>query len=126
MLLTTYSKVKEFLKLNERSVILVISFTCVFLLGFFTGKIDSYNKNQPIIKVEKSQLNSTILNQESQQGNVLGEKNEAGNCPVKGNISSSSKIYHLPGGSFYDRTNPEVCFNTAAEAEAAGFRKSQR
>jgi hypothetical protein len=47
-------------------------------------------------------------------------------CPVKGNISSKSKIYHVKGGSFYDRTDPEMCFNTEAEAQAAGFTKSSR
>lgn len=47
-------------------------------------------------------------------------------CKIKGNISGTSKIYHVPGGSFYDRTNPEMCFTTEAEAQAAGFTKSTR
>jgi hypothetical protein len=47
--------------------------------------------------------------------------------PIKGNFSSSGeKIYHVPGGQFYNRTNPERCFATAADARAAGFRASQR
>lgn len=53
------------------------------------------------------------------------------NCPpgypVKGNINSKGeKIYHVPGGQFYDRTKPEYCFCTPADAEAAGFRASKR
>lgn len=48
------------------------------------------------------------------------------NCPVKGNVSKDSKIYHVPGGSFYNRVKPEQCFQTEAEAKAAGFRKSTR
>ncbi len=40
--------------------------------------------------------------------------------PVKGN--ASSRIYHLPGESSYDRTVPEICFATAEDAAAAGFR----
>ncbi len=49
------------------------------------------------------------------------------NCTVKGNISSSGeKIYHVETGAYYDRTNPEECFNTEEEAEAAGYRKSKR
>lgn len=48
------------------------------------------------------------------------------NCPVKGNVSKDSKIYHVPGGSFYNRVKPEQCFQTEAEATAAGFRKSTR
>ncbi|MGE3272746.1 MAG: hypothetical protein AB7P40_28670 [Chloroflexota bacterium] len=44
--------------------------------------------------------------------------------PIKGN--RESMIYHLPGGGFYQQTRPEYCFATSADAEAAGFRPSQR
>ncbi len=47
-------------------------------------------------------------------------------CFVKGNVSKDSKIYHVLGGSFYNRVKPEQCFQTEAEAQAAGFRKSTR
>jgi large subunit ribosomal protein L22 len=45
---------------------------------------------------------------------------------IKGN--ASSKLYHVPGSSFYERTNAEVWFVDAEAAEAAGFElpKSQR
>jgi large subunit ribosomal protein L4 len=39
--------------------------------------------------------------------------------PVKGN--ESSKLYHLPGTSFYNRTVAEVWFASAEDAEKAGF-----
>lgn len=43
--------------------------------------------------------------------------------PIKGNIRSDGvKIYHPPGDPSYERTRPERCFATAADAEAAGFR----
>jgi micrococcal nuclease len=45
------------------------------------------------------------------------------NAPIKGNQSG---IYHVPGGGFYDRTNPEECFANEAEAQAAGYRASRR
>ncbi|MGQ2914789.1 cell wall-binding repeat-containing protein [Microbacterium aurantiacum] len=45
-------------------------------------------------------------------------------APIKGN--ASSMIYHVPGGQFYARTNPEECFTTEAAARSAGYRKSQR
>mgnify|MGYP005839445763 CR=1 FL=1 len=51
---------------------------------------------------------------------------------IKGNISSSGeKIYHVPGGAFYDKTvidegKGERWFCTEAEAVAAGWRKSLR
>ena len=44
--------------------------------------------------------------------------------PIKGN--RESKIYHQPGGEFYEATRPEECFATPADAEAAGYRRSQR
>jgi hypothetical protein len=53
-------------------------------------------------------------------------------CAIKGNVNSSGdRIYHMPGGQFYDGTDikPEEgdrWFCTSAEAEAAGFRASQR
>ena len=45
---------------------------------------------------------------------------------IKGN--ASSKLYHVPGSSFYDRTKAEVWFASEEAAEAAGFQKpaSQR
>ncbi len=47
--------------------------------------------------------------------------------PIKGNINSKGEhIYHSPGGAFYSRTKPERCFATAGDAQATGFRPSQR
>ncbi len=44
--------------------------------------------------------------------------------PIK--AKSSSKIFHVPGGSSYDRTVPDRCYATEADAEADGYRKAQR
>lgn len=53
---------------------------------------------------------------------------EGANCPtshpIKGN--RESMIYHLPGGSSYAATRPELCFAAPADAEADGYRRSQR
>ena len=43
--------------------------------------------------------------------------------PIKGN--SNSLIYHVPGGRFYDRTVPERCYASAADAEADGYRAAK-
>ncbi|HSN58681.1 MAG TPA: thermonuclease family protein [Clostridiaceae bacterium] len=46
---------------------------------------------------------------------------------IKGNINSEGeRIYHVPGGKYYEKTVPEQWFNTEEEARAAGFRKSKR
>lgn len=47
---------------------------------------------------------------------------------IKGNLTTynGEKIYHVPGGQYYDITDAEEYFCTEEEAEEAGFRKSLR
>jgi len=53
-------------------------------------------------------------------------------CPIKGNISSKGeRIYHVPGGRWYDRTRidsskGERWFCTEEEALAAGWRRARQ
>lgn len=42
--------------------------------------------------------------------------------PVKGNQGSTDWIYHTPQSRSYSQTQPEECFATPADAEAAGYR----
>lgn len=42
--------------------------------------------------------------------------------PIKGNITSRDRIYHVPGSSDYHKTYPEKCFASEDEAKAHGFR----
>ncbi|HUW04365.1 MAG TPA: hypothetical protein VMW08_18590 [Acidimicrobiales bacterium] len=44
--------------------------------------------------------------------------------PVKAKMSS--KIFHVLGGLSYDRTSPDRCYATPADAEADGFRAAKR
>jgi len=59
-------------------------------------------------------------------------KGDPGECRIKGNVSSlGERIYHLPGGRYYDQTkidesNGERWFCTETEAQAAGWRRSRR
>ncbi len=48
----------------------------------------------------------------------ISEDNCPASAPIKGNQSG---LYHVPEGSYYDVTNPEECFATAGDAEAAGY-----
>jgi large subunit ribosomal protein L4 len=50
---------------------------------------------------------------------AVADGSEPEGYPVKGN--ESSKLYHLPGTSFYNRTEAEVWFASAEDAEKAGF-----
>ena len=53
-------------------------------------------------------------------------------CGIKGNISKSGmRIYHVPGGRFYDQTRIDTLrgewwFCTGAQARASGWRRSRR
>lgn len=45
---------------------------------------------------------------------------------IKGNINSKGeKIYHMPNGAYYNKTDPEAWFFTREEAEATGYRASK-
>lgn len=58
--------------------------------------------------------------------------NEPAKCLIKGNIGRrGTRIYHVPGGQYYNRTKisqtkGERWFCSEAEAEAAGWRRSKR
>jgi hypothetical protein len=75
---------------------------------------------------------SSAAGQAGQRPATSGEAQpHAGICPmshpIKGNLASGGeRIYHVRGGQFYARTDPEACFATESDAMAAGFRRSQR
>jgi micrococcal nuclease len=74
--------------------------------------------------VSGNSTTSTIPNHSNP--NSTNSNISSGHGLIKGNISSSvEKIYHVPGGKFYDKTIPEQWFNTDEEAQAAGYRKSK-
>ena len=56
----------------------------------------------------------------------------SGACVIKGNISSEGeKIYHVPGGTFYDETQISISkgerwFCSESETLNAGWRASKR
>lgn len=54
------------------------------------------------------------------ESNVTSNSEE---CDIKGNINNKgNKIYHLPGSSSYEQTNPESWFCSEQEAREYGFR----
>ena len=63
---------------------------------------------------------------------VAADSQKPAACVIKGNISrSGERIYHVPGGYYYDATRidpsrGERMFCTEAEARAAGWRRSMR
>ncbi len=53
----------------------------------------------------------------------IGDGGCPASAPIKGN--ANSMIYHRPGQQYYDITEAEECFATAAAAEAAGYRAAE-
>ncbi len=59
------------------------------------------------------------------------DSNTQGKCEnpeIKGNLTTydGEKIYHVPGGQYYDVTDAEEMFCTEEDAIEAGYRKSER
>jgi hypothetical protein len=112
---------KNLLIKRQREIVLVIGFVLVALLSFGLGRLSAVEQNPPEIVVEEMFVPSA-----NYTPTVSGIQSEETACSggIKG---SSSLIYHMPGGSFYDRTtNPIRCFQTEEEALSAGFKKSSR
>ena len=127
---------KKFVETHQQKIALAIGYLLVaglfFGLGRFSIKSDppEITIDEPTIDLTQIHNNLNGLASQSQgaDSHIAGAATDDLNCEgkIKGNISSSSKIYHMPGGAFYKRTVPEMCFATEAEAKAAGLRKSQR
>jgi micrococcal nuclease len=127
---------REFLLKNQQKIAIICGYTVVFLLALGLGRITVYLPSPPEIKVEESQNVPQQNNSASVEGTqsvntALQKQGGAGNVlncegKIKGNISSTGRIYHVPGGAFYKNTAPEMCFDTEADALASGFRKSKR
>ncbi|PGK52246.1 nuclease [Priestia megaterium] len=63
----------------------------------------------------------------SENSKNASKTTKSGTCNIKGNITSKGeKIYHVPGGQYYEGTKEEELFCSSAEAEAAGYRASVR
>ena len=66
----------------------------------------------------------------AQTARVQTQRQDRSSCDIKGNISynGGQKIYHVPGGKYYDQTKinrpGERWFCSEAEAQAAGWRRS--
>jgi len=113
-------KLKDFLKKHQQTIVLVIGYVLVASLGFGLGRFSAKNVSAPEIKIEQS------LNPPTNYTPNVASTQTIQECAgkIKG---SSSKIYHLPGGAFYDKTtHPVACFGSEAEAQAAGYRKSSK
>lgn len=99
--------------------------------AFYEAQKEAQAKALNIWSVEDYATNSgfkteKIQSEEPKEEEITTSTNN-GDCDIKGNISSSGeKIYHVPSGQFYERTNEEEMFCSTQEAENAGYRASLR
>ena len=138
----SYEKLKALVSEHKAQLVTVAACAVMFVVGFGTGKASKpvekpteysdYTANSK----EKLEETTTTATQSPPPSNNLPkneEKQITGKpfdpnqpCIIKGNISGSNKIFHVKGGSSYEKTVPEQCFDTEAQAQAAGFRKAKR
>lgn len=129
-----YQEIKKIISQNRVSLILGAGYVLVFGLGFGVGKYDqAWQKHTA--RLQANYNTKTASSTKVSKPPVADEPKVSGGeaatttapCVIKGNFSANGKkIYHVPGGSFYNRVNPEQCFLTEAAARAAGFVKSSR
>lgn len=85
--------------------------------------ITKTKKNKKITKTKKITTTKKTTNKKQKVKST--SNNSQGK--IKGNINSKGeKIYHVPGGVFYEKTIAEEYFDTEEQAQAAGYRASKR
>jgi len=129
----TYEEIKKSFLENRQNIVLGVGYVLVFLLGLGVGRYDQEWQKRVTRLQNNYNTKSTNLQKETTvpEGDDTAEKvlsaTAAQPCLIKGNISAQGKkIYHVPGGSFYERTKAEECFTSESQAKAAGFVKSSR
>lgn len=132
----SYERVRQWLTDHSKDIKIAGLVVLMFFVGFGSGRYSAENKlstnrdySTQVAPKEADKQQEVVPAKPEVLGEVTagGTKVDTGECKIKGNISSSKeKIYHVPGGMFYDRTKAEECFNTEDQARAAGYRKSSR
>jgi hypothetical protein len=124
------SNLSNGVKKHQKIIAVLIGYFLVAGLFFSIGQVFSKN-HSPEIKIEKPALdltqiynNSNTVPSQSVAGAATSTSPGSSTCQVKGN--PTSKIYHVPGGTFYATLKNFTCFDTEKAAQDAGFRKSLR
>lgn len=93
----------------------------------------AYDLDEKAAAVNKRGLHATNMQAPAafRQNRTKGRAAPDPSCNIKGNISKSGRIFHMPGQEHYDRTGinlskGERWFCSRAEARAAGWRAAKR
>lgn len=135
----SYEELKEKTSEYRTQIIYGSCLALMFMVGFGTGnawgpdqnksrqQYSNYTNNQRQNKELEAKKQPVTKKDTPDTATSHTAQTQNQECAqIKGNISSKNKIYHIPGGAFYERTQAEQCFATEAEAQAAGFKKSSR
>ncbi len=107
---------------KTKFVMLILGYVLVAGLAFGLGRSSAPKAEKAA--VSESQATVPPVNYTPNQPQVQSAQTINCSGKIKG---SSGMVYHLPTGAFYSRVkNPIKCFDTEAEAQAAGFRKSSK
>src|SRR5688572_18872448 len=100
------NKLTSAIKNHQQKLVLVVGFLLVALIGFELGKNSVPEPVMPEVQEVKAV---------DQPANYTPKSSEA-QPKCSGQIKgSSSMIYHVPGGGFYDKTTKPIrCFETEA------------
>ncbi len=136
----SYENLKEIVEEYKQKIISGGFLVLMFLIGFGSGNVwgpdqkgrdkqqyTNYTTNQTqnkAVSKEGDKPPEPAVETETEEASKPADPNDC--TKIKGNIGNGTKIYHVPGGSFYERTQAEMCFATEAEAQSAGFTKSKR
>lgn len=104
------------------------TFTTEQSLSFTKAVVEQYTAYAYGKVSSKSASQSLTIKQGKKPKKSTTASPSGWNCPARAPIkgNASSHIYHLPGGAYYNRTKPEICFATQAAARQAGYRASMR
>jgi hypothetical protein len=123
---------KDLLRNYQQKIALAVGFVAVAGIGFWGGvNMSQKLEPKPLVSASSSNTNYTqetpaVQTPETAAMNSATQALAPLNCSGKIKGSSTHK-YHMPGGAFYNKTTkPIACFDTEAEAKAAGFIKSAR
>jgi micrococcal nuclease len=85
------------------------------------------NQSQPTTPAPSKSTSSHTGTQKPFQNDPSDDIERNTSCAGKIKGNTNSKIYHVPGGAYYDTTVDNITwFCSEAEAQAAGYRKSKR
>jgi hypothetical protein len=108
-----------------RDWLLVVAAAAILLMGLSLVGLAYLASGQPGTRIDLTPLPATVTAPAPAAGRAAPNGMACPDShPVKGN--RGSMIYHLPGAEFYEQTRPEDCFASPADAEAGGYRRSQR